>query len=79
MSTMLATIFFASVTALLYMLQSELHRLACKAFGFVVIGNGYAKRHYTLRYSEAVSWAACYSEGANVYKRGTWVASSKLQ
>ena len=56
-----------------------LHRLSCKAFGFVVIGHGYSKRHYTLRYSEAVEWAACYDEGASVYYRGTWLASKMLQ
>lgn len=78
MSTLLATIFFTSVTTLLYMSYNDLYRIAAKAFGFVVIGNGYSKRHYTLRFSEAISWAACYADGANVYKRGIWVAS-KMQ
>ena len=78
MSTLFAIIFFASLAALLHLHKTELHRLACKAFGFVIIGNGYSKRHYALRYSEAASWAACYGEGANIYKRGIWVAA-KLQ
>lgn len=78
MSTLLAIIFFTSVTALLYMSYSDLYRIACKAFGFVIIGNGYNKRHYTLSFKEATQWASCYSEGANVYKRGIWVAS-KMQ
>lgn len=77
MSTLLATIFITSVTALLHMTYTDLHRIAAKAFGFVVIGDGYRHRHYTLSFKEAVSWAACYSEGATVYKRGIWVASKK--
>ncbi len=60
-------------------MQRNLHRILSKAFGFVVIGDGYSKRHYTLSFKEAVSWAACYSDGANVYKRGIWVASKKQQ
>jgi len=60
-------------------MQRNLYRIIAKAFGFVVIGDGYKKRHYTLSFKEAVSWAACYSDGANVYKRGIWVASKKQQ
>lgn len=59
--------------------MKTLHRLIAKAFGFVIIGNGYSKRHYTIRYSEAVSWAACYDDGANIYRKGICVASKMLQ
>ena len=58
--------------------MKTLHRIIAKTFGFTIIGNGFAKRHYTFTYSEAVSWAACYSDGANIYKRGIWMAA-KLQ
>lgn len=78
LSFIFAASFFASLTAMLYIIKDDIHRIAAKAFGFVVIGNGYTKRHYTLRFSEATQWAACYADGANVYKRGIWVAS-KMQ
>ena len=64
MQTILAIIFVTSVATLLHMTYSDLYRIAAKTFGFVI--------------SEAVSWAACYSEGATVYKRGT-VFAAKLQ
>jgi hypothetical protein len=48
-----------------------------KPLGFVIIGHGYKKRHYTLSFKEAVSWAACY-EGASVYRRGVLVATKLL-
>lgn len=47
-----------------------------KTVGFTVIGIGFAKRHYTFTYSEAVSWAGCYGlSGAAIYKGGVWVAT----
>ena len=75
MSTLFAITFFASLAALLHVLKSDIHRAIAKAFGFVVIGNGYTKRHYAIRFKEATAWAACYGDGANIYKRGIWVAS----
>lgn len=59
--------------------MKTLHRTLSKAFGFVVIGNGYRHRHYTLSFKEAVSWAACYDDGANIYRKGICVASKMLQ
>lgn len=58
--------------------MKTIRNILCKTFGFVVIGNGFKHRHYTFSFKEAISWAACYSDGANVYKRGIWVAS-KMQ
>ena len=58
--------------------MKTLHSIIAKTFGFTIIGHGYRHRHYTLRFSEAISWAACYADGADVYKRGIWVAS-KMQ
>ena len=59
--------------------MKNIHTFIAKAFGFVVIGDGYKHRHYTLRFSEAISWAACYADGASIYKRGIDVASKKQQ
>lgn len=75
MSTLLITISVVAFTTSLYMYQSELRRLACKAFGFVVIGHGFKHRHYTLSFKEAVSWAACYGDGASIYRKGICIAS----
>lgn len=58
--------------------MKNIHTFIAKAFGFVVIGEGYRHRHYTLSFKEAVSWAACYADGASIYKQGIWVASKKL-
>lgn len=52
-----------------------IHRIIAKTVGFTIIGNGYKHRHYTLSFKEAVSWAACYGDGASIYRRGTWVAA----
>lgn len=67
-----------AVAASLYLVRRDLHRLAAKAIGFTIIGNGYGKRHYAIRYSEAVAWAACYDDGASIYKGGVLVASKML-
>lgn len=58
--------------------MKTLHNLACRLFGFTIIGSGYKKRHYTLRYSEATQWAACYADGAVVYRKGLPVASKNI-
>jgi hypothetical protein len=42
--------------------------------GYTIIGRGYAKRHYALTFDEALSWAACYDDGATVYASGYAVA-----
>ena len=60
-------------------MRHNLHTILAKAFGFVVIGDGYKKRHYTLSFKEAVSWAACYADGASIYGKGICVASKKQQ
>lgn len=70
---MLLFISLTSLAIALYMMQSEIALLLKKAFGFCVIGKGFAKRHYTFTYGEAVEWAACY-DVATVYKRGNFVA-----
>ena len=59
--------------------MKTLHRIIAKTFGFVIIGNGYRHRHYTLSFKEATQWAACYADGASIYKRGIYVASKKQQ
>ncbi len=56
-----------------YMMQAEIALQLKKAFGFMTIGQGFKKRHYTFTYSEAAQWAACY-DVATVYKRGNFVA-----
>lgn len=50
-----------------------------KSVGFTIIGHGYKKRHYTISFKEAVSWAACYDDGASIYLRGVLVASKKRE
>ena len=42
--------------------------------GYTIIGRGYAKRHYAMTFTEALSWAACYDDGATVYANGYAVA-----
>ena len=42
--------------------------------GYTIIGKGYAKRHYAMTFSEALTWAACYDDGATVYANGYAVA-----
>lgn len=59
-------------------IKRNIYNVLAKAFGFVVIGNGYKKRHHTISFKEAAEIAACYDDGANIYKRGIWVASRKL-
>lgn len=70
---MLLIISLTSAAIALYMMQNEIALQLKKAFGFCVIGHGFAKRHYTFTYSEAAEWAACY-DVAVVYKRGNFVA-----
>jgi hypothetical protein len=57
----------------LYIMQDDIALALKKAFGFWVIGQGFAKRHYTFTFSEAATWAACY-DVATVYRRGNFVA-----
>ena len=71
-----AFISLTSAAIALYMMQAEIALLLKKAFGFMTIGQGFAKRHYTFTFSEAVTWAACY-DTATVYRRGNFVASKK--
>jgi hypothetical protein len=59
-------------------IKRNVYNTIAKAFGFVVIGNGYGKRHYAISFKEALSWAAGYDDGATVYRRGLPVASKKL-
>lgn len=63
-----------SLAIALYMMQDEIALLLKQAFGFCVVGQGFAKKHYTFTRSEALTWAACY-DTATVYRRGNFVAS----
>jgi hypothetical protein len=63
----------ASLAIALYIMQAEIVMALKKTFGFMTIGQGFAKRHYTFTRSEALEWAACY-DVATVYKRGNFVA-----
>ena len=38
-------------------------------FGYRVMGFGYSKIHYTFTRREALSWVACYDDGAIVLRR----------
>jgi len=62
----------------LYMMQDEIALMLKKAFGFCVIGQGFAKRHYTFSFKEATQWAACY-DNAFITQRGNFVASKAVQ
>jgi hypothetical protein len=68
-----AIISLTSLAIALYMMQREIALLLAKTFGYMTIGQGFAKRHYTFTYSEAAQWAACY-DVATIYKRGNFVA-----
>ena len=48
-------------------------------FGYVVTGNGYKKTHYCTTKSEALSWLACYPDGATILKRGKFYAARKQE
>ena len=63
-----------SAAIALYIMQDDIALLLKKTFGFMTIGNGFAKRHYTFTRSEALQWASCY-DSATVYRRGNFVAS----
>lgn len=75
---MLLIISLTSLAIALYMMQDDIALQLKKAFGFCTIGKGFAKRHYTFTYSEAVEWAACY-DVATVYKRGNFVAMKAVK
>ena len=75
---MLLIISITSLAIALYMMQNEIALLLKKAFGFCVIGQGFAKRHYTFTRSEALEWAACY-DAATVYRRGNFVAAKRFK
>lgn len=45
-----------------------------KRFGYMTIGKGHTKRHYSLNITEAIEWAACYRKGATIYRCGVFVA-----
>jgi hypothetical protein len=68
----------ASLAIALYMMQNEIALQLKKTFGFMTIGQGFKKRHYTFTYSEAAQWAACY-DVATIYKRGNFVASKAVK
>jgi hypothetical protein len=63
----------ASLAIASYIMQAEIALQLKKTFGFMTIGQGFKKRHYTFTYSEAAQWAACY-DAATVYRRGNFVA-----
>lgn len=60
------------ITAM-YIMQDCIILALKKAFGFCVIGQGFAKRHYTFTRSEALQWVACY-DVATITRRGNFVA-----
>jgi hypothetical protein len=68
-----AIISVTSLITALYIMQDNIIMTLKKTFGFMTIGQGFKKRHYTFTYSEAAQWAACY-DVATVYKRGNFVA-----
>ena len=70
---MYAFICITSFIMALYLMQDEIALALKKTFGYMTIGNGFAKRHYTFTRSEALQWAACY-DVATVYRRGNFVA-----
>jgi hypothetical protein len=61
-----------------YIMQAEIALQLKKTFGFMTIGQGFKKRHYTFTYSEAAQWAACY-DVATIYKRGNFVAMKAVK
>ena len=71
---MLLFISLTSLAIALYIMQDDIALLLKKAFGFMTIGQGFTKRHYTFTRSEALQWASCY-DSATVYRRGNFVAS----
>lgn len=73
-----AIISITSAATALYLMQDDIIMALKKAFGFCVIGEGFAKRHYTFTFGEAVEWAACY-DVATVYKRGNFVAMKAVK
>ena len=68
----------ASLAIALYIMQDEIVMALKKTFGFMTIGQGFKKRHYTFTYSEAAQWAACY-DVATIYKRGNFVAMKAVK
>lgn len=75
---MLLIISLTSLAIALYMMQDEIALLLKKTFGYMTIGQGFKKRHYTFTYSEAAQWAACY-DAATVYSRGNFVAAKRFK
>ena len=75
---MLLLISVTSLAIALYIMQAEIVMALKKTFGFMTIGQGFKKRHYSFTYSEAAQWAACY-DVATVYKRGNFVAAKRFK
>ena len=75
---MFLIISLTSLAIALYIMQAEIVLLLAKTFGYMTIGQGFAKRHYTFTFSEATEWAACY-DAATVYKRGNFVAAKRFK
>ena len=67
-----------SAATALYIMQDNIVMALKKTFGFMTIGQGFKKRHYSFTYSEATQWAACY-DVATVYKRGNFVAMKAVK
>lgn len=60
-----------------YMMQRELHQLACHLFGYTIQGRGFDKKHYAMTRREAFEWLGCYDD-AIMYKRGSFYAALKV-
>jgi hypothetical protein len=73
-----AIISVTSLITALYIMQDNIVMALKKTFGFMTIGQGFKKRHYTFTYSEAAQWAACY-DVATIYKRGNFVAMKAVK
>lgn len=52
----------------------KLAKILAPRFGYTVVGVGYLKRHYSLSYNEALSWAACYDDGALIVRKDIIIA-----
>jgi NO-binding membrane sensor protein with MHYT domain len=74
MNFILAFICITSFITALYMMQDEIALLLKQTFGFCVVGQGFAKKHYTFTRSEALQWVTCY-DNATITQRGNFVAS----
>lgn len=53
---------------------NKIRAAAARRWGYQVRGAGFDKTHYTLTFSAALEWAACYPQ-ATIYRNRRFVAS----